>query len=151
MSRRVRSLSWSAAVVAFDQSGKLAVHLLDPACRPSWVAPVANPDAALGLVTQSGARLEILGTLLVGGAILFFFNSQVGRRYPPSVVGMLLGGATANIIDRLLHHEVLDYLVTPIAVVNIADIALTIGICALFWMTQWRRPSAVRTWASDPS
>jgi Signal peptidase (SPase) II len=66
---------------------------------------------------------------------------------PLSRVALILGGAIANVGNWLLTHAVVDFLVTPWATVNLADLLIVAGaavICA-GWCRRvvshlWRRP-----------
>lgn len=95
--------------------------------------PVMNPGVAFGLFA---------GTPAVSGALalaLIFLLSVYVRHHvfsPLSALGsgLLLGGAVGNLLDRLLHGAVSDYLrllFFRFPVFNLADICVTMGVSLL--------------------
>ena len=54
--------------------------------------------------------------------------------------GLLVGGAIGNIIDRLRDGAVTDFLKLPHwPAFNVADMAITFGVLALFYVLEGRR------------
>ena len=52
------------------------------------------------------------------------------------LLGIIIGGAAGNLINRFTLGYVVDYIVLkPLPVFNIADIGITIGLIALFLLT----------------
>jgi signal peptidase II len=52
------------------------------------------------------------------------------------LLGIIIGGAAGNLINRFTLGYVIDYIVLkPLPVFNIADIGITIGLIALFLLT----------------
>jgi signal peptidase II len=52
--------------------------------------------------------------------------------------GLIIGGAAGNLVDRLVHGAVVDFISLHAAgyywyVFNVADIAITLGVAALFF------------------
>ncbi|MCL6616421.1 MAG: signal peptidase II, partial [Anoxybacillus ayderensis] len=62
-------------------------------------------------------------------------------------LGLILGGAIGNFIDRVFRKEVVDFVHTYIfdysfPIFNVADAALTVGVALLFiqtWMEEKKR------------
>lgn len=100
-----------------------------------------NTNAALSIPIPGPFWFEI--ALII--AIMLFVAGWLwreGGRQNAIGFGLILGGALGNLIDRLVHHAVVDFLkpVIPIPgygpfmpfIFNIADAALTLGVIWLF-------------------
>jgi signal peptidase II len=73
---------------------------------------------------RAGAWLGVL-------ALMLFTTSRWRRTTAPERValGLLLGGALGNAIDRLIRGHVVDFIyVHHWPVFNVADIAITVGV-----------------------
>jgi len=151
--RRVSILAIAAAVVALDQATKTwALHHARTPRHIVWTLRLAltfNSGAAFGLGQGST-------TLLVGGAIvLVVVLLGLGRRASRTAtttsivaMGLLLGGAVGNLVDRLIrqhHGAVIDFIdLRWWPVFNVADASITIGALLLVLNTLSRRPQADR-------
>ncbi|MDO9073501.1 MAG: signal peptidase II [Rubrivivax sp.] len=81
--------------------------------------------------------------LVVSGFIVWMMRSHPTQKLFCFAVSMIMGGALGNVIDRLLHGYVVDFLqfrfdiLSPVfsggyfPVFNIADSAITLGACCL--------------------
>ena len=92
-----------------------------------------NHGVAFGLL--SGSPLFNLGvtSLLIAG-LGFWLSRQTLTRFEAFAAGLMLGGALGNLMDRLLHGMVSDYLrllFIQFPVFNLADICLTAGAALL--------------------
>jgi lipoprotein signal peptidase len=115
------------AVVVVDQFTKA----LAPHVDSHTIVTAHNPDYALGVMGGPTALL-VVGTLLVLGVFLTLIGRwaiQIGL--PAIVPALIAGGMVGNVADRLLLGGVRDFLVTPWAICNLADIAIAAGIVAL--------------------
>ncbi len=90
---------------------------------------VTNSGAAFGILQGQGVFLA--GTAVIAiGAIIFYY------RYPPLEHGLLrlalglqLGGATGNLLDRLRFGHVTDFIDFPrYPEFNVADSSIVIGL-----------------------
>lgn len=97
-----------------------------------YITSVQNPGAAFGIFPNQYPFLIII-TLLTIGIILFYARNMHSLNLPGSVaLGLILGGAIGNLIDRLARGQVIDFLdfrVWP--VFNIADSAIVVGLIFL--------------------
>lgn len=103
---------------------------------------VKNPGVAFGFMAQAGGFIVAIAAT---GAVLLLAASL--RRDPsglahqpvvPTALGLILGGAIGNLIDRLRFGGVIDFLdfrVWP--VFNVADSGITIGALLMIW-AWWR-------------
>ena len=127
-----------AVVVAVDQAIKLWVTgALERGERRDLLPLVdlvntRNTGVAFGLLEGSGALVGIAVGLAVAALVVFFArNAQRPALWLP--VGMLLGGAVGNVIDRLREGAVIDFLKLPAwPAFNVADAAITVGVVVLF-------------------
>lgn len=98
-----------------------------------------NSGVAFGL----GDRLPDAAVIaFTAGATLLLAIAAVRGVFPsPAAAGLLLGGAVANLGDRLLGGSVVDFLDAGWwPSFNLADVALTIG-CVLIVIASWRTPA----------
>lgn len=64
--------------------------------------------------------------------LAYYLTTQPARPGQWVALGLLAGGATGNLIDRLAGGEVTDFIDFPTwPAFNVADIAITLGIAAL--------------------
>ena len=51
--------------------------------------------------------------------------------------GLLIGGAVGNLIDRLAHGAVTDFIKLPLwPAFNVADMSITFGVLVLLWVLE---------------
>lgn len=132
-----RALALAAAVVALDQATKaIASGALDPGERIELVlgfelVDVRNRGIAFGLFAD-GQGLVLAVTVVALTLILGYFALHAGRPGLWVGVGLLVGGALGNLIDRVRVDEVTDFIDPPLwPAFNVADIAIVIGIAAI--------------------
>ncbi|WP_219836373.1 signal peptidase II [Paenibacillus sp. R14(2021)] len=98
------------------------------------ITSIRNKGAAFGIL-QEQRWLFIVITLIVVGAIFWYLtkNRNSGKVWLLTGLGLVLGGAIGNFMDRLLYGQVVDFLqftfgsyVFPIF--NIADSGICIGV-----------------------
>lgn len=120
---------WVASRIAEGQSWNVWSGVVE-------IRNTLNTDTAfslLGAFIPLHARLTLLRVLAwVGVALVTLFTVARWRRFAPierAALGLLLGGALGNAIDRLLRGHVIDFLyVHHWPVFNVADIAITVGV-----------------------
>jgi signal peptidase II len=94
---------------------------------------VQNPGGAFGLFRDSGSVFTVLSLV----AVVFLFWTV--HRYPAHLTGMrvalglVLGGAVGNLIDRIRMHRVVDFFDVGFGdlrwpVFNVADVAVVLGV-----------------------
>lgn len=138
-SQRWRTVTAAAAVVAVDQATKAIVlsHLAVGQSAP-LIGPlvsftlVRNTGAAFGLLGGSSAELAVVAVIVSG--VLWWLSGRTQRSGTAWSLGLLLGGALGNLVDRIARHGVVDFInfhVWP--VFNTADTAITVGALWLLW------------------
>ena len=111
----------------------------------------SNPNGAFGLFAgfPPGFRIPLLLALpaLAMAAITVYSIRTLGWSRTVSVsLGLVLGGALANLIDRLIRSEVVDFIHLHLAdsfhwpTFNLADVAITTGSLIL-------TATVIRLWA----
>ncbi len=80
-----------------------------------YITHVRNPGAAFGLLASSPEpyRLTffIVVTLIAIALIISFYRRLApGDRLSALALGLILGGAAGNLIDRIVYREVIDFL-----------------------------------------
>jgi signal peptidase II len=79
------------------------------------ISHVRNPGAAFGLLASSPQHVRVfffIGVALFAMGLIVSFYRQLapGDRFASLSLGMILGGAVGNLLDRLRHGEVVDFL-----------------------------------------
>jgi signal peptidase II len=96
------------------------------------VTLVRNSGAAFGMF-QGGRDFLILASVIASLVIIFFSQRMVHEGLARRVfLGMILGGALGNLVDRLYPGDVIDFIDMGIGayrwpVYNFADAAVTVG------------------------
>lgn len=133
----------AALVVIIDQASKrLAWELLQHRGSVDVIDGVLrfslskNTGAVFGILSGS-TRILLIVTIISIAALIYFAYRM---RYAPAerriYIGLILGGAFGNLIDRLAAGNVLDFIDMGIGsyrwpTYNVADIAVTIGAVLL--------------------
>jgi signal peptidase II len=99
---------------------------------------VENPGAAWGFLATAPepVRRTFLGGVSLLAMILIFFmfrNLGPGRVLPSIYLGLILGGAAGNFVDRLVAGTVVDFVQMFLGsyewpTYNVADIAISVGV-----------------------
>jgi signal peptidase II len=115
-----------------------------------------NTGAAFSIFPQAGDLFLLVAIAMTVGIVLFYRRFPAGHWIERIALGLLLGGAMGNAIDRLQYTFVIDWVHLKIPgvisnVSNFADHGIVIGIGILF-LTQWGRPApkAVQPEPSEP-
>lgn len=146
------------AIVAADQATKAVVvrHM-----RLGQSIPILPGFFDLTFVLNPGAAFSLLATLPEGIRNPFFILVSVaaailiivyrarhlrGHRLATVSLGLILGGAVGNLIDRIRYGVVVDFLDAHVGqyhwpVFNIADSAISVGVTLLIveMLQEWRR------------
>ncbi|MCD6518425.1 MAG: signal peptidase II [Anaerolineae bacterium] len=140
--RRLSLLVIGAIVIAVDQFTKSWVRQHIPlyaSWNPlPWLRPIVtlthvrNTGAAFGFLPQFGSVFIIIALMVV--LLIFVFYRQLARGswVLHLALGLQLGGATGNLIDRLVRGYVTDFIdfhVWP--VFNVADSSIVVGTALL--------------------
>jgi signal peptidase II len=147
--RRALIVAIAAVVVVVDQVTKTwALHHTVRPRHLVWTLRLAltfNTGAAFGL--GQGSTALLVGAAIVLVVVLLGLGRRASRTAATmSVVamGLLLGGALGNLVDRLIRHHhggVIDFIdLRWWPVFNVADASITIGALLLVLNGFVRRP-----------
>jgi signal peptidase II len=90
-----------------------------------------NEGVAFGLASGSGIGLIVV-TLIALGVVLWLFSRDPARPGMWVATGLLTGGALGNLVDRLRHGHVTDFIELPHwPPFNLADCGITCGVVIL--------------------
>lgn len=137
-----RALALAAVVVVLDQLSKWLI--LTEVMAPPRVIEVTgffnlvlafNRGVSFGLLASDYAWKPYLLAglaLLVVGLLLHWLRRQQGW-VPAVAVGLIVGGAVGNVVDRFVHGAVVDFLDFHLAgwhwpAFNLADTAIVCGV-----------------------
>ncbi|MEY2804629.1 MAG: hypothetical protein RL657_1965 [Pseudomonadota bacterium] len=145
-------LSLAALVLVLDQLTKWLVVVQFPhGYSEAWTSffnlvRVHNAGAAFSFLSNAGGWQRWFFTVLGLGAAVFMLWLLIrhsNQRLFAFALSMLLGGAVGNVIDRLVHGHVIDFLdfhwdfLAPLfagghfPAFNLADSAITLGVICL--------------------
>jgi signal peptidase II len=134
------------AVIAADQLSKHAIeHSIVPGEERKLLPGIQlvntrNHGVAFGFLPGNHVAVTILIVLALLLLLAYFArHTALALLWLPT--GMLLGGALGNILDRLRHGSVTDFIKLPLGwpPFNLADTAITLGILILFLLIDHSR------------
>lgn len=126
-------------VVVLDQVSKHAVERSIVPGEERSVLPgvqlvnTRNHGVAFGFLPGNHIAVTILIALALA-ALLVYFALNATRPWMWLPTGMLIGGALGNVLDRVRHGSVTDFIKLPLGwpPFNLADASITVGILILF-------------------
>jgi signal peptidase II len=132
----------AAVVVGLDQLTKATVAAgIAPGKQESLLpgvhlVHVHNTGVAFGFLS-GGGTIVLVCTLAALAVLIAYFVLHPLRRGLWVPTGLLLGGAIGNLIDRLMHGWVTDFIKLPHwPAFNVADMAITFGVIALVFVLE---------------
>ncbi len=103
-----------------------------------------NTGASFSLFSGGGQILAVIAFGVV--ALIFYVLGDASRRLEAVALGLVLGGAVGNLMDRifrgsgLLDGAVVDFIdFSFFATFNVADIAINVGVGLLLVAVFWKR------------
>lgn len=132
----------------------LAVHLCDRFTKwwvlnqttiPQEVVPVFkglnlvlvwNHGVSFGMFAEANARYLLIALTLAVTAYLCVWMWKEKSYWTVLALGLIIGGATGNIVDRIYYHAVVDFLDVYAGVYhwpafNVADSGICVGVMLL--------------------
>ncbi len=132
----------AAIVVAFDQYTKSLVraslglyerYIPFPILEDIFdIIHTHNSGAAFGMFQQGGAFFTAIAFVVIAAILVYNVVLEPHEQMVRVALGLQLGGAIGNLIDRLQRGYVTDFLYAHgFPVFNIADLAITGGVVVL--------------------
>jgi signal peptidase II len=135
----------------------LAVIVIDQAVKAGVLAHFAGSDVGASALTpflnltlernrgisfsmfardSASGQAVLLAFTLAATALLAWWLARARSALPAVGLGMIIGGALGNAIDRIAHGAVIDYLDLHLSgwhffVFNVADAAINVGVALL--------------------
>lgn len=149
----------AGVVFVLDQISKFwivtSMSLGDSREVAPWLAPifsltyVTNTGIAFGLFQGMGDVLLIVALIAVGAILLYYRHLLAGPMSVHIALGLQLGGAIGNMVDRLMRGAVVDFIdlnFWPLhhwPIFNIADTSIVAGVILilLIMLTEKGYPS----------
>ncbi len=100
-----------------------------------FITYVRNTGAAFGLLANQHLIIIIAILVAISAIIFYYTHPPFQTRWFSASLGLLLGGAIGNLIDRFRFGYVVDFLDIRVwPVFNVADSAITVGVSILVYL-----------------
>ncbi len=134
----------AAAVVILDQWTKWlvvrymrlgeSIPIID---NVLYITSHRNRGAAWGMLEGQFWLFYLITVIVVAAIVIYIRRLKPSERLAGVGLGLMLGGAIGNFLDRVFRKEVVDFIHAYIGtysfpVFNVADSALTVGVILLF-------------------
>jgi signal peptidase II len=107
-----------------------------------------NKGISYGWFQQEGpfGQGALLAFKVLAVALLWIWLARASSRLPALSLGLIIGGAIGNAVDRLIHGAVLDFALLYVQgatwrfnwyVFNLADVAIVAGVIGLLYESFW--------------
>lgn len=109
------------------------VPVLPPILNLTWVE---NRGVSFGLFGDGSGRWALSAFSLIVAGLLGWWATRTNRRLLITAIGLVMGGALGNVIDRIRFGFVVDFINFEGTgffpwVFNVADAAITVGVVLL--------------------
>lgn len=160
--RRVGLVAFVAALVfALDRITKILVETslavgqsVDVVGELVRISHVTNSGAAFGLLPERTTLLSILSVVAVLAIVFYYRRLAADSVLIAATLGMQLGGAFGNLVDRIGQGYVVDFVDVGIPgglrfwAFNVADASIVVGIISVTILLWWEERSRSGTAAS---
>jgi signal peptidase II len=141
-----RAGALAAVVIGLDQLTKHAIRTSIPIGEQRrffigvQLVHVRNTGVAFSLFSGGGSVVLVI-TLAALALLVAYLGRRPDRPWLWVPTGLLIGGAVGNLIDRLAHGAVTDFVQLPFSwpAFNLADVSITVGVLALLWVLEGPR------------
>lgn len=151
----------ATAVFVLDRITKIWVERSIPfgTSRPvvdEWLqlTHVRNTGAAFGLLPERTSLLSVLSIVAVLLILFYYRRLAMASPFIAGTLGMQLGGALGNLVDRVSQGYVVDFVDAGIPggprfwAFNVADSSIVVGIglvTVMLWLEERRQDAEPRT------
>jgi len=112
-----------------------------------YLTYIQNPGTAFGFMSEmrSFVRIPFFVAITIAAASIVYTYQRLipqDRRFTRFCLGLVLGGALGNFVDRLLYGKVIDFIDMRYHefqwyIFNVADSCITIGLTFLLFEFIW--------------
>jgi signal peptidase II len=129
-------------IFALDQVTKLWVVQNIPE-RGSWsffpflakifqFTYITNTGAAFGMFPQLGGAFMIIAIVVIASIVMFYRHLPTENIWVRVSLGLQLGGALGNLVDRITRGHVVDFVDIGFwPIFNVADLSIVLGVTLL--------------------
>jgi len=111
------------------QDGPVQIVIIPRVLRLIYVE---NTGAAFGVLQGRNPALAFLAVIVVAILAVWFRSIATTSRWGALALGLQVGGALGNVLDRFRHGFVIDFIDVPHwPTFNLADSAITVGVILL--------------------
>ena len=135
-------LGIAAIIFALDQASKFLVVKNIP-LHESWsLSPalarifkftyITNTGAAFGMFPQLSSIFMIIAIVVIIAIVIFHNQLPTSNLWIRISLGLQLGGAMGNLLDRIIHGFVVDFVDIGFwPIFNLADLSIVVGVLIL--------------------
>lgn len=112
------------------EEGQRIIYLVGDWLRLTFLK---NTGVAFGLFQEMSQVFTVTSLLITAGALYFYrYHLPTESRWVQATIGLIVGGALGNVIDRIRLSYVIDFVsVGWWPIFNIADSAISVGVTML--------------------
>ena len=146
-------LSIAAIIFALDQITKFLVVQNIP-LHGSWsffpglakifqFTYITNTGAAFGMFPQLGGAFMVIAIVVIASIVTFYRHLPTANIWVRISLGLQLGGALGNLLDRITRGYVVDFVDIGFwPIFNIADLSIVLGVALLAYYLWYEENSA---------
>lgn len=106
---------------------------------------ITNTGAAFGMFPQLGSAFMVVAIVVIIAIIIFYRHLPTENVWIRISLGLQLGGAMGNLLDRLVHGYVVDFIDIGFwPIFNLADLSVVGGVAILSYFL-WNEEEAPDT------
>jgi signal peptidase II len=129
-------------ILALDQATKFLVVQYIP-LHESWslfpalakifkFTYITNTGAAFGMFPQLGGVFMVVAIMVIAAIVIFYQHLPTGNFWVRTSLGLQLGGALGNLLDRITRGYVVDFVDIGFwPIFNLADLSIVFGVTIL--------------------
>jgi lipoprotein signal peptidase len=125
--RSFGAISAATAVIVADQIAKATIAHADT----GTFTPAHNPGLITGWSPVSMSTVIVLTVAVIVGFLAIVGRWAVQIGISPVIPALIGGGMTAHLVDRVRFGGVRDFLPTGVLIVDVADLAVILGVVLL--------------------